>query len=91
MQAKIIKAKLDNDGKNPVYKVVLVCPEGKQLYIHFDYSYTTKNYWPLELYYDGKYKGAKLAWFTNEVENTTVDRFLGKIAGKINKKCGFEF
>ncbi|MDQ0257837.1 hypothetical protein J2S74_005300 [Evansella vedderi] len=82
--------KFNTDGKNPVYKAILECPKGKQLFVHFDYSYTTKNYWPLEVIYDGKSKGAKLAWYTKDVENTTVDRFLDKIAKRINKKYGYE-
>jgi hypothetical protein len=81
---------LNTADKNPVYKVILECPQEKQLCIHFDYSFTTKNYWPLEVIYDGKRKGEKLAWYTKNVEKTTVERFLDKIAKRINKKYGFE-
>ncbi|MCD8510861.1 MAG: hypothetical protein LRY73_14035 [Bacillus sp. (in: Bacteria)] len=90
MLAKIKKAELNIDRKNPVYKASLECPKGKELYVHFDYAYKTKNYFPLEVIYDGKHKGAKLAWYTNDVEYTTVDRFLDKIAKRINKKYGYE-
>lgn len=90
MLAKIKKVKLNKEGKNPVYKVILECPAGKELYIHFDYSYSTNNYWPLEVNYDGKHKGAKLAWYTQDVEHTSVEKFLETIARKINKKYGFE-
>jgi hypothetical protein len=58
MLAKIKKVKLNTEGKSPVYKVILECPQGKQLYIHFDYSFTTRII-PLEVIYDGKRKGVK--------------------------------
>lgn len=38
MLAKIKKVKLITKGKNPVYKVILECPEGIELYFHFDFS-----------------------------------------------------
>jgi hypothetical protein len=34
--------------------------------------------------------GAKLAWYTQEVENMTVRNFLGKIATIADKKYSFE-
>lgn len=64
---------------------------GKQLYVKFDYTYKTENFWPLEVNYNKKNYGAKLAWYTNEVENMTVASFLETIAGKINKKYDFDF
>lgn len=45
---------------------------------------------PLEVYHNGVSKGAKLAWYTSEVEKMTVSEFLDKIATKINKKYNFE-
>lgn len=91
MRTKIKKVKFNAEGKNPNYKVILECPEGKELYIHFDYTYATNTYWPLEVSYDGTDKGAKLAWYTREIEDLTVDKFLEEIARKINNKYGFEF
>ncbi|GGA91756.1 hypothetical protein [Ornithinibacillus halotolerans] len=90
MQAKIRKVKFNSEGKNPLYKVILECPKGKELYIHFDYTNATKTFWPLEVNYNGEHKGAKLAWYTREVEDMTVDAFLGGIAMRINKKYGFK-
>ncbi len=90
MLTKIRKVKFEQERKNPLYNVVMECPEGKQLYIKFDYTYKTKNFWPLEVNYNKKNYGAKLAWYTNEVENMTVAAFLEKIANKINKKYQFE-
>jgi hypothetical protein len=87
---KIKKVKFNTEGKNPIYKVVLECPEGKELYIHFDYTYKTNTFWPLEVNYDGQHKDAKLAWYTRNVEHMTVEIFLKTIAEKINKKYGYE-
>ncbi len=89
MLTKIRKVKLETSGKNPNYRVVLESPEGKELYIHFDYTYKTKTFWPLEVNYDGKKRGAKLAWYTNDIEKMTVAVFLERIAKKINKKYGY--
>lgn len=86
MLTKIRKVKYMPEYKNPIYKVMLECPEGKELYIKFDYTHKMGKYMPLEVAYDGKKKGAKLAWYTNEIENLTVNGFLEKIAFKINKK-----
>lgn len=86
MLTKIRKVKYMPEYTNPIYKVILECPEGKELYIKFDYTHKMGKYMPLEVAYDGKKQGAKLAWYTNEIENLTVDRFLEKIAFKINKK-----
>ncbi|MFE8701554.1 hypothetical protein ACFYKX_13195 [Cytobacillus sp. FJAT-54145] len=91
MLAKIKKVKLNTKGKNPIYKVILECPEGKELYIHFDFSLSTNSYWPLEVSYDGEHKDAKLAWYTRDVEHTTVEAFLKVIAEKINNKYGLKF
>lgn len=90
MLAKLKKVKFNSEGKNPVYKAILECPEGKELYIHFDYSLTKKNYWPLEVSYNGVHQGTKLAWYTRDIEKTTVDKFLKKIALVMNKKYGYE-
>ncbi|AST91255.1 hypothetical protein O1A01_10790 [Sutcliffiella sp. NC1] len=90
MLAKLKKVKFDKSGKNPNYKALLLCPEGKQLYIRFDYTYATKTYWPLEVNYAGKAMDAKLAWYSRKVEKTTVHGFLEEIADKVNKKYGFE-
>lgn len=89
MLAKIRKVKLEPEYKNPVYKVLLECPEGKELYIKFDYTYVNNSYMPFEVYYNRENKGAKLAWYTKEVENMTVQEFLELIAKKINKKYNF--
>jgi len=91
MLTKIRKVKFEQERKNPLYQVVMECPDGKQLYVKFDYTYKTKNFWPLEVNYNKKNYGAKLAWYTNEVENMTVALFLETIAGKINKKYDFNF
>lgn len=91
MLSKIKKVKLNTEGKNPVYKVIMECPKGKELYIHFDYTYATNTYWPLEVNYNSQYKDAKLAWFTREVEHMTVAAFLETIAEKVNKKYGYEY
>ncbi|MFC5466055.1 hypothetical protein [Lederbergia graminis] len=88
MRSRIRKVNLNTNGKNPVYKVILECPNAKELYIHFDYSRTTKTYWPLEVSYDGQHKDAKLAWYTRDVEQMTVNEFLRTIADLINKKYG---
>lgn len=90
MLAKMKKVKLNTEGKNPNYKVILECPDGKELYVHFDYTQVTNTYWPLEVNYDGKHKGAKLAWYTREVEKITVEKFLETMAKRINKKYAFE-
>lgn len=90
MLAKIKKVKFEPEYKNPLYKVKLECPEGNELYIKFDYTYAVGSYMPLEVAYNGKRKGAKLAWYTTEVEKMTVQTFLDCIAKKINKKYNFE-
>lgn len=89
MQSKILKIKLNTENKNPVYAVKLACPEGKELYIKFDYTYCNEAFMPLEVGYDGHDKGAKLAWYTREIEKMTVQYFLETIANKINKKYKF--
>lgn len=86
MLAKLKKVKYEPEHKNPIYKVILECPEQNKLYIKFDYTYSMKKYMPLKVEYNGIDKGAKLAWYTREVEGMTVDNFLEKIALKINKK-----
>jgi hypothetical protein len=90
MLTKIKKVKLEPEYKNPVYKVKLESPKGKELYIKFDFTYSMNRYMPLEVHYDGEDKGAKLAWYTNEVEKMNVEDFLEAIAKKINKKYNFE-
>lgn len=89
MQTKIKKVKFEPEYKNPNYSVVLETPEGKQLFVKFDYTYAMKKYIPLQVYYNGRDYGAKLAWYTNEIENMTVDKFLETIAAKINRKYNF--
>lgn len=89
MLTKIRKVKFEKERKNPIYNVVMECPDGKELFVKFDYTYATKNFWPLEVNYNKKNYGAKLAWYTREVENMTVELFLETIAGKINKKYNF--
>jgi hypothetical protein len=89
MRTKIKKVKFEPEYKNPVYNVILESPEGNKLYIKFDYTYTMNTYMPLKVEYNRMDKGAKLAWYTNEVEDMTVQEFLGKIASKINKKYNF--
>ena len=44
---------------------MLECPEGRALYVKFDYTRKTGKYMPLEVSYDEEQKGAKLAWYTN--------------------------
>lgn len=90
MLAKIKKVKFEPEHKNPIYKVLLECPEGNRLFIKFDYTYSMKRYIPLNVDYNGIDKGAKLAWYTSEVENMTVESFLEEIGGRINKKYNFK-
>ncbi|HWO97596.1 MAG TPA: hypothetical protein VNM45_14940 [Bacillus sp. (in: firmicutes)] len=90
MLTKIKKVKFEPEYKNPVYKVLLECPSGNKLFIKFDYTHSMKRYMPLNVEYNGTDKGAKLAWYTSEVENMTVETFLEKIAGRINKKYNFK-
>jgi len=90
MFAKIKKVKFEPEYKNPTYKVILECPQGNQLYVKFDYTYAVKSYMPLNVEYNGVDKGAKLAWYTNEVEKMTVQNFLSEIAERINKKYNFK-
>ncbi|QSB48757.1 MULTISPECIES: hypothetical protein [Anoxybacillaceae] len=90
MLAKIKKVKLETVNKNPVYQVLLECPDGNELFVKFDYTYVNKSFMPLEVYYNGKSKGAKLAWYTSEVESMTVQKFLEEIADKVNKKYNFQ-
>lgn len=67
----------------------LECPEGKELYIKFDYTYCNQAFMPLEVSYDGNAKDAKLSWYTREMEDLTVRSFLEIIAHKINSKYNF--
>ncbi|MFJ6210336.1 hypothetical protein [Lysinibacillus sp. NPDC092081] len=90
MLTKIRKVKFEKERKNPLYNVIMECPEGKDLYVKFDYTYATNNFWPLQVNYNKKNYGAKLAWYTREVEDMTVEVFLETIADKINKKYNFE-
>ncbi|GAE26465.1 hypothetical protein JCM9140_2534 [Halalkalibacter wakoensis JCM 9140] len=90
MLAKIKGVKLLTEYKNPNYKVKLECPDGGELIIRFDYTYSREIFMPLKVYYNGVYKGAKLAWYTDEVEKVTVQSFLEQIAIKINKKYNFD-
>ncbi|KOP80101.1 hypothetical protein AMS59_01430 [Lysinibacillus sp. FJAT-14745] len=76
MLTKIRKIKFETERKNPLYKVIMECPEGKELYVKFDYTYATNNFWPLQVNYNKKNYGAKLAWYTREVEDMTVEVFL---------------
>ncbi|MED4454427.1 hypothetical protein [Metabacillus fastidiosus] len=86
MLAKLKKIKYQPEYKNPIYHAVLECPAGNELYIKFDYTFSMGGYIPLAVTYSGEDKGAKLAWYTNEIENMTVSAFLETIAKKINKK-----
>ncbi|MFJ7954555.1 hypothetical protein ACIQZG_23940 [Lysinibacillus sp. NPDC096418] len=90
MLTKIRKVKFERERKNPLYNVIMECPDGKELFVKFDYTYATGNFWPLEVRYNKKNYGAKLAWYTREVENMTVKSFLETIASKINKKYNFD-
>ncbi|MGX9134055.1 hypothetical protein ACWV26_06695 [Rummeliibacillus sp. JY-2-4R] len=90
MLTKIRKVKFEPERKNPIYQVIMECPNGKELYVKFDYTYVTGNFWPLEVNYNKKNYGAKLAWYTQEVERMTVQEFLGIISEKINKKYNFK-
>lgn len=91
MKTKLKKVKFEPENKNPLYKVIMECPKGNKLYIKFDYTYANKTFMPFEVEYNGELKGAKLAWYTNEVEDMTVQAFLEKIATKINKMYCFSF
>ncbi|MGG0657637.1 hypothetical protein [Rummeliibacillus pycnus] len=91
MLTKIRKVKFEPERKNPVYKVIMECPNGKELYVKFDYTYATGNFWPLEVNYNKKDYGAKLAWYTQKIERITVQEFLEIIAEKVNKKYNFKF
>lgn len=82
--AKIKKIKLQTEYKNPKYTVLLECPNGDQLFIKFDYTIKMGGYMPLEVECNGVNKGAKLAWYTQEIEKMTVDVFLETIARKVN-------
>jgi len=44
MLTKIRKVKFEQERKNPLYQVVMECPDGKQLYVKFDYTYKTKKF-----------------------------------------------
>ncbi|MDD1505805.1 hypothetical protein PVA17_24105 [Lysinibacillus sp. CNPSo 3705] len=90
MITKIRKVKFEPERKNPMYNVIMECPNGKELYVKFDYTYATEKFWPLKVNYNKKNYGAKLAWYTREVENMTVELFLETIANKINKKYNFD-
>ncbi|MCA1053985.1 hypothetical protein LCM10_03215 [Rossellomorea aquimaris] len=90
MLAKMIGVKLLTEYKNPNYKVKLQCPDGSELFIRFDYTYRTGSYMPLEVHHDGASQGARLSWYTSEVENMTVHSFLEQIARKIDKKYRFD-
>lgn len=91
MKTKIKRVKFQPEYKNPKYSVFLESPEGNELYIEFDYTYTHKTYMPLKVEYNGVEKGAKLAWYTSKVENITVEAFLDTIARRINQKYNFTF
>lgn len=90
MLARLKAVKLLPEYKNPNYKAKLECPDGSELYIRFDYTYSKKGYMPLKVYHNGVFKGAQLAWYTSEVEKMTVDEFLDGIAQRINKKYNFQ-
>ena len=90
MLTKIRKVKFERERKNPLYNVIMECPDGKQLFVKFDYTYATGTFWPLEVNYNKKNYGAKLAWYTQKIEKMTVASFLEEIATKINKKYNFD-
>ena len=91
MLTKIRKVKFEPATKKPVYQVIMECPEGQQLYIKFDYTQATGNFWPLQVIYNKKGYGSKLAWYTQKVEKMPVQEFLGYISAKINRKYDFTF
>ncbi|MGP7819783.1 hypothetical protein [Niallia sp. 01092] len=88
IKAKIKGVKYKPEYTHPRYKVKLETPEGKVLIIEFDYTLTSRmsGYMPLEVSYDGKDMGARLSWYSDKVENMTINEFLGILAMKINKK-----
>ncbi|WP_369900889.1 hypothetical protein [Bacillus manliponensis] len=90
MLAKMKKVKLEKENTNPIYQVKLECPKGKELYIKFDYTHYSGTFMPLAVSYNGRDKGTKLLWYTEEVENMNVQKFLTIIARKINRHYGFE-
>ena len=91
MLTKIKKVKFQPEFKNPVYEVILDCPKENKLYIKFDYTYKKEAFIPSRVNYNKEDKGSRLAWYTQKVENMTVQEFLGQIARKINKKYNFKF
>ncbi len=91
MLTKIKKVKFQPEFKNPVYEVILDCPKENKLYIKFDYTYKKKTFIPSQVNYNKEDKGSRLAWYTQKVENMTVQEFLDQIARKINKKYNFKF
>lgn len=90
MRTQIKKVRLQPEYKNPIYTVKLESPDGKELFIKFDYTYRMKGYMPLKVNYDGENKGAQLAWYTRDVEGMSVGAFLESIADRVNKKYNFE-
>ncbi|MFT8323016.1 MAG: hypothetical protein ABF649_19290 [Bacillus sp. (in: firmicutes)] len=87
-KAKIKGVKYKPEYAHPRYKVKLETLEGKVLIIEFDYTKSSglKGYMPLNVNYDGEDMGAKLSWYTKEIENMKVTEFLRILAVKINKK-----
>lgn len=86
-KAKIKGVKYSSEYKYPRYKVKLETPEGKVLIIAFDHTLSSKSkgYVPLKVNYDGEDKGNKLSWYSNKIENMTINNFLSILAGKIDK------
>ena len=91
MLAKLKKVKLDELSRRPMYKALLECPEGKKLYIRFEYNYATKTFGTQEVTYAGKSMDNRLAWYSRKVEKMTINDFLKEIAMKVNEKYGFAF
>ena len=43
MLAQIKEMSLDKNRRNPHYRVLLQCPDGSELFIHFNYTYRLKH------------------------------------------------
>lgn len=87
-KAKIIGTKYKHEHVRPIYVIKMETLEGKFLIIDFEYTERShsKCYTPRSVYYDNKDCGSKLSWYTKEIENITVQKFLSVIAQKLERK-----
>jgi hypothetical protein len=89
MLAQIKKMSLDKNRRNPHYRVLLQCPDGSELFIHFNYTYRSKTYWSRDVYYNNVHKKSQLAWYTQSVEEMTAQQFLEELGAKVNEHFNF--